>query len=995
MAAPLETTQGALARRGFADPAFALRIVADWTTDHETLIDLAVRAPDPDGALRGLDRLRENRTEVLDELVDNDVLARQLIMVLGSSEGLAGYLAAQPAAVAELTAPVTQRSGAELRTELLTAAGADPEETLPRALGKGDDLRIAYRRALVRIAARDVCAEDPIEELESVSVELADLADATLEAALALARTKVGKAADTCRLAVIGLGKCGAQELNYVSDVDVLYLAEPAVGEDGEPVVTAQQAVQTATRLAAETTRICSAHTGAGTIWELDAALRPEGKAGPLVRTLASHSVYYEKWASTWEFQAMLKARPVAGDVELGQEFVDMIAPHVWRVAERDHFVADAQAMRRRVIDHSPAKEAGREIKLGPGGLRDVEFAVQLLQLVHGRADERLHTRGTLVSLRGLIDNGYVGREDGKAFGRAYSFLRALEHRIQLYRLRRTHLLPTDQDDLRRLGRSLGFADPAEKLMSTWRTCVTRVRRLHERMFYSPLLDAVARISSSELRLTTGAAVDRLKALGYADPKAALRHIAALSQGVTRQAEIQRQLLPAMLGWFAAAPNPDHGLLAFRRVSESLGKTPWYLRALRDEGMMAERMAKLLASSRYAVSLLTRAPQSVQLLASDEDLEPRTLAQLHSEMRAAARRQSEPAKAVEAVRAIRRRELFRVAAADILGLIDVSQVGEALADLASATIDAALAAVNRGNGEEVRPRIAMIAMGRWGGRELSYSSDADAMFVMADKPAGTDEGVGSDVDLGKVALSVLTELRNLLSKPGADPTLAIDAGLRPEGKGGAMIRSLSAYRRYYAEWSATWEMQALVRAEALAGDTEVGAELMAVIEEHRWPENGLTDRQLMEIRKLKARVEGERLPRGAAPAKHTKLGPGGLADVEWTVQLLQLQHAWRIPDLRTTRTMTALRVATEHELITPEDADELAAAWLMASQVRNQVMLVRGRASDSFPTDIRDLAEVAQLMGFGAAGASHLLAEYRHVTRLARQVVDRVFWGED
>lgn len=991
MADPLETTQGALARRGFSDPASALRIVSAWTADHAPVLDRVVRAPDPDGALLGLERLTEQRPGLLDELVYEPVLAAQLIMVLGSSEGLAGYLAAQPAAVAELTVPATQRTAEELRAELLASVGADPEDPLPVATGKGDDLRIAYRRALVRIAARDMCAEDPIEELDSVSTELADLADATVESALALARAKVGEAASSCRLAVIGLGKGGAQELNYVSDVDVLYVVEPALDDDGEPVVDSHRAIQVGTRLAAELTRVCSAHTGAGTIWELDAALRPEGKAGPLVRTLASHRAYYEKWASTWEFQAMLKARPMAGDLDLGQEFVDMIASHVWRVAERDHFVADAQAMRRRVIDHIPAKEVDREIKLGPGGLRDVEFAVQLLQLVHGRADERLRTRGTLVSLQGLIDNGYVGREDGKAFGQAYAFLRALEHRIQLFRLRRTHLLPTDEGELRRLGRSLGFPDPAATLLSTWRTCVARVRRLHERMFYSPLLDAVARIPSSELRLTTDAAVDRLKALGYADPKAALRHIAALSQGVTRQAEIQRQLLPAMLGWFAAAPNPDHGLLAFRRVSEALGKTPWYLRALRDEGMMAERMARLLASSRYAVKLLTRAPQSVQLLASDEDLEPRTLTELRSEMKAAARRQSEPDKAVEAVRAIRRRELFRVAAADILSVIDVNQVGDALADLASATIDAALAAVNRGAEGEIRPDIAVIAMGRWGGREMSYSSDADAMFVMGDKPADAPE----DLDLGKVARTVLTELRTLLSKPGADPTLTIDTGLRPEGKDGPLIRSLSAYRRYYAEFSAAWELQALVRADALAGDAAVGEELMAIIEEHRWPDQGLSERQLMAIRKSKARVEGERLPRGAAPAKHTKLGPGGLADVEWTVQLLQLQHAHRIPELRTPRTMTALQVARDHELITEEDADDLMAAWLMASQVRNQVMLVRGRASDSFPTDTRDLAEVAQLMGFGAAGASHLLAEYRHLTRRARQVVLRVFWGEE
>ena len=557
----------------------------------------------------------------------------------------------------------------------------------------GDGLRLAYRGALLQIAARDLGAPEPIEAVDEIADELSHLADAALEAALSIARGKFGPDALKARLAVIGLGKCGAEELNYVSDVDVLFVAEPAMGDDGEPVISNDRAITIATRLAAEMTRICSAHTAAGTIWEVDAALRPEGKAGQLVRTLASHRTYYQKWAKTWEFQAMLKARPCAGDLDLGQDFVDVVAPMVWRAAERENFVSDAQAMRKRVVAHIPARNAGRELKLGEGGLRDVEFSVQLLQLVHGRVDERLRTRATLPALKSLIDNGYVGREDGKGFALSYRFLRALEHRIQLFNLRRTHVLPDNDDDLRRLGRSLGYADPVNDLLSIWRNTAQRVRRLHERLFYSPLLDTVARIPSGELRLTTDAAVDRLKALGYADPSAALRHIAALSQGVTRQAEIQRQLLPAMLGWFAGAPNPDHGLLAFRQVSDALGNTPWYLRALRDEGAMAERLARILASSRYAVQLLTRAPQTVQMLADDQELRPRSLEELKAEMHAAAKRQADSKSAVEAIRAIRRRELFRVAAGDLLGESDVLSVGAALTDLASATIEASLQVV--------------------------------------------------------------------------------------------------------------------------------------------------------------------------------------------------------------------------------------------------------------------------------------------------------------
>ena len=982
----IETTQGTLARRGFVDAEAAERLIDHWDTEYAPLLDLLAQSADPDHALVSLDRLCDRVPGLLSRLAATPVLARQLIMVVGASNKLTHHLIAHPEHIDLLENELLNVPGSTLRRELLQATGADPESPTPIATdATGNQLRVAYRGALLRIAARDLCAPEPLEAVVDIADELSDLADATLEAALSISRLKLGENALKTRLAVVGLGKCGAQELNYVSDVDVLFIAEPVLDSDGTPLVSNDQAVQVATRMAAEMTRICSAHTSAGTIWEVDVALRPEGKAGQLVRTLASHRIYYQKWAKTWEFQAMLKARPAAGDLELGQAFVDLVTPMVWRAAERENFVADTQAMRKRVVAHIPARDQGRELKLGEGGLRDVEFSVQLLQLVHGRADERLRSRATLPALKALIDNGYVGRDDGKGFALAYRFLRTLEHRIQLYNLRRTHLLPNNDHDLRRLGRSLGYKDPVKELLSTWRHITQRVRRLHERLFYSPLLDTVAKIPSKELRLTTDAALDRLKALGYADPTAALRHIAALSQGVTRQAEIQRQLLPAMLGWFADAPNPDHGLLAFRQVSEALGTTPWYLRALRDEGAMAERLARILASSRYAVELLKRAPQTVQMLADDQQLRPRSLAELKAEMHAAASRQSTSVGAVEAIRAIRRHELFRVAAGDLLGECDVVGVGAALTDLASATIDATLQVAGQTSNEPV-PRIAVIAMGRWGGREMSYASDADAMFVMED-------ATGTDRDPTKVATAVINEMRTLLTRPSADPPLSIDADLRPEGKGGALIRSLTAYRNYYSRWSSTWELQALVRADALAGDEELGKALMAEIDAHRWPENGLNQSQLTEIRKLKARVEAERLPRGADPAKQTKLGPGGIADVEWTVQLLQLQHAYRLPDLRSTQTIAALRAARDAGVIDAMDAGHLEAAWTLASRIRNQIMLMRGRGSDSLPSDNRELASLAELLGYGPGESSHLLADYRRVTRQARKVVERVFWG--
>ncbi|NLT31510.1 MAG: bifunctional [glutamine synthetase] adenylyltransferase/[glutamine synthetase]-adenylyl-L-tyrosine phosphorylase [Propionibacterium sp.] len=987
-----QSSAGNWLRRGFANPEAAQQIVADWSPGQLGLLDLLDRAADPDLALVGLQRIHETQPGVLDALAADPAFARRVIAVAGGSTALQQHLARRPEAVAQLRTRPSRTPAARLRADLLRAVGADPQAPRPTATDLvGDEMRDAYRDMVVRVAARDLISDDPLPLVEDVSAELSDIADAVLEAALAIARAEIGAEAEHCRLAVVALGKCGARELNYISDVDVLFVAEPATDAAGEPLVSVDEAISIGTRLAAGLSRICSAHTAAGTIWPVDAALRPEGKAGPLVRTLAGMQTYYTSWAKAWEFQAMLKARPAAGDPALAEEFCELVAPQVWQVGDEDHFVSDTRAMRKRVVSLIPAKEADREIKLGEGGLRDVEFTVQLLQLVHGRTDERLRHRGTFTALQALIDHGYVGRVDGAEFAQAYRMERALEHRVQLAKLRRTHLIPTAEADRRRLGRAMGWLrEPLQNLDKAWADARRRVLSLHRRLFYSPLLEAVAAIPTEGLRLSQEPAHDRLKALGYGDPVAALRHIQALTQGVSRQAEIQRQLLPAMLGWFAEGANPDAGLLAFRQVSDALGSTSWYLRALRDEGTMAYRLARVLTQSRYVVELLLRSPQAVQLLADEADLLPRSTEQLIEAMtRAAARQDSAEAK-MDSVRGLRRRELFRVAVGDILDLLDVEQVGAALSDLASATLHVGMGIV----ADEQRaqfddpdqvPAGAFIAMGRWGGREMSYASDADVMFVMAD---GTGEAGAN------AARKAVTRLQGLLSRPGPDPALELDASLRPEGKGGQLVRSEAAYLAYYSRWSSTWESQALIRAAHGAGERAISERLLTAIDRLRWPEGGLSTEQLVEIRKLKARMEGERLPRGVDPKRHTKLGPGGLSDVEWTVQLLQLQHAHEVPELRTTMTLPALRAALAADLIGAEDAAALERAWVYASRVRNQIMLVRGRASDVFPHDMRELAAVAELMWHGSHGASHLLDEYRRITRQARGVVDRLFWGE-
>lgn len=985
-----------LLRHGFTDPSAAERLLGapelSAVRSDPVLLDALGAAADPDLALLGLVRLVEGqpddtgRQELLDTLVSAKPLRDRLLGVLGASEALADHLARHP------------RDWQALVTYELADLHPGVEE-FERGLADATDpvsLRVSYRRCLLAIAARDVCGTTDLAE---AAAELADLATATLRAALTMAQRDAPEDAALCRLAVIAMGKCGGHELNYVSDVDVIFVGEPVEGTD--PADEAG-AIQAATRLASHMMRICSETTVEGAIWPVDANLRPEGRNGPLVRTLSSHLAYYQRWAKTWEFQALLKARPVAGDLELGAAYVETLAPLVWHAAERDNFVPDVQKMRRRVVENIPAGEVDRELKLGPGGLRDVEFAVQLLQLVHGRGDTSIRSGSTLVALEALAAGGYVGRVDAVQLDDAYRFLRSLEHRIQLFKLRRTHLIPEDDADLRRIGRSLGMrTEPITELNRAWKRHTSVVRRLHEKLFYRPLLDAVAQLAPVETRLSTEAARERLVALGYHDPSAALRHLEALASGVTRKAAIQRTLLPVLLGWFADSADPDAGLLNFRKVSDALGKTPWYLRLLRDEGAAAENLARVLSAGRLAPDLLLRAPEAVALLGDQRGLEPRDHAHLEQEVLAAVGRADGAEQAVTAARGVRRRELFRTTAADIIGSYGTEEkpvaadpgalldrVGEAVSDLTAATIAGTLRAVVReGWGDTLPVRFAVIGMGRFGGHELGYGSDADVLFVHEPR-----EGIGEQ-EAAKAAAQVVSEMRRLLQLPSADPPLLIDADLRPEGRSGPLVRTLASYEAYYRRWSLVWESQALLRAEPVAGDAELGRAFIELVDPMRYPAEGLGEDAVREIRRLKARMEAERMPRGADPTLHTKLGRGGLSDVEWTVQLMQLTHGWREPGLRTTRTRQALAAAHAADLIPTEDATILDEAWVLAARVRNAVMLVRGRAGDTFPSDGRELAAVGRYLGYDPGHVGDMLDDYRRTTRRARAVMEERFYG--
>ena len=1013
---PEQHTLGEFARAGFQSLSEARTSMLELgETVGAPISELLVafgQAADPDTALHSTHTLLERNPELLRGL--DGVQWQHLALIFGASPALAEFFVRRPETLRSLLSGESQlRDAAEVRTRLLDAVGVTtgphPIDEAPIAAWSGDEgatrLRVRYRELLAELVLYDLLSGQhgrAVETLESIAAVLSHLADAALEAGLAVARATLiagessGQAVSKERvlaidLAIIAMGKCGAEELNVVSDVDVMFVHGVC---DESQELNPDIALRIATQLATETMRAIHDHSAEPPLWQVDPNLRPEGRQGPLVRSLSSMIAYYERWAKTWEFQALLKARAAAGAAALGERFVAETREMVWSSSSRDDFVGSVQRMRERVTEHIDPDELEVQLKLGPGGLRDIEFSVQLLQLVHGQYDESLRSAGTLPALHSLVRGGYVAREDGERLAHDYRVLRLLEHRLQLRELRRTALMPRDEDHLRVLARSSGLAANSQALLSIWREIRAEVRELHLKIFYAPLLNAVAALPGEEFSLGSDEARKRLQGIGFRDPDGAMRHLTALTKGNSRSARIQRNLLPVLLQWLAEGRDPDYGLLAFRKVSEANAKNTWYLRLLRDGTEAAERLTRVLSSSRFAADLLESIPSAVAWLERDELLQPVEVGVLLKEMRSLASRRSSSDSAAEALRAVHRREVLRLALGRLVFVIDDVAVARGLDAAHTALLDGLLLALRgRGSGAVSDTssltdfELTLIAMGRYGGGEMGFSSDIDLLAVYR-APEGANEQESSESR--KQAERVMAELRRLVSDPRFSVDLDFD--LRPEGKNGPIVRSLDAYRAYYERWSLTWEAQALLRARPVAGDVRLGRDFVALADRIRYPQS-FGEADTREVRRIKARVEAERLPRGAEPKRHLKLGPGGISDVEWLVQLLQLQHAGEIPSLRTQSTLAALRAAVDAELLGDEDRQRLEEAWRLASRIRSAIKLWSDRASDALPHDRTELEGIAGILGMPEGRTTELEEQWFAASRRAREVYEREFFG--
>ncbi len=944
-----------LARLGFEQLSESIpkldrlvELVGDW--GHSALDPLA-RAASPDRALDHLIDLAQIDAKAVKKIISNSDSALRLVRVLGASDAIAEFLKRHPAEI--------QHFLAKPQLPKVSTISADNRSAL----------RVTYRSALLGIVDFDLSASDPLAAYPEVSLCLSNLTDAALAAALKLAANELvtegritSEQVEKCQLAIIAMGKTGAAELNYVSDVDVIYVSDA-------------ESLDTSTKLATRLAACLFESDLEPALWQVDANLRPEGKAGALVRTLDAHRAYYEKWAEPWEFQALLKARFSAGNAELGEQYIKQIKPMIWAYPERSRIVESTRHLRKRVLEQLTREEIEQDIKLGRGGLRDVEFTAQLMQLVHGVADESLRVPNTLLALERLCDAGLLAREDRDALKINYQLMRVVEHRVQLLRLRRTHLIPTDRSELRRVARGINLTWSAEDLEKKLDEVRSTVATLHDSVFYRPLLAATASLSAGEVQLSDEAINNRLRALGFVDPVGAVRHISALTSGVSRRAVIQKTLLPVLIRWMAEGIDPDRALLSFRRLSESLGETHWFLKMLRDSSGAAERLMKVLSSSSLIARLLEHIPDSSAWFGDSTSLRPSASEKLQGEMHSIIEREQVET-AAELIRQIRRREVLRLAIGAVLGELNLSDVSKGLTDLVDSYLTAMLDLAKKQVGVEID--LGIVAMGRWGGGELGFGSDADAMLVYQSEREGTQ----------LVAEKVSSQLM-VLSKDSL-LEFELDLDLRPEGKNGPRIRSLASYQAYYEKWADTWEFQALLRARVVTGSDTLRKEFSSLINLYRYPQQ-LEEKKLIEVRRIKARVEGERLPLGADPLRHLKLGRGSISDVEWLVQLYQLRYAGKHPQLQSLSTLGTLDELVKLNLLSAEQAEQLRAGWLISARCRSALVLAVDKLIDILPTDRRQLEATARILEYTPGSASKLEDDYLAATRRARKVFEELF----
>ena len=966
----------------------------------DAFLQAAARSADPEQCLLQLDRIAEasgQRGAVYRALGADPGWLETVCAVAGCSRALSDVLVINPEyldILADAQALTRARTLDEMRLEASRLTGLF--RSRDAALNA---LRRMRRREYLRIGARELTGLGSFEEVVG---EISDLACALTAETLAVCHETLpfegGERPD--RFVVIAWGKLGARELNYSSDIDLALVWEtPDSGEE---------AAQTAfyTRLAQSLVDALSRLTEEGRMYRVDLRLRPYGNAGPIGCSLRQFLNYYETWSEPWERQALIKARTIAGPPDLRERVDRFISEFTFSRPLDAVSVSSLLAVKERSEDFRGRSGAmDRQVKHGWGGIRDIEFTVQMLQLMAGASHPEARAPATLDALEGLERCGVLSPQERSALAAAYVFLRQVEHRLQLAEELPLQTLPEDPEGQRIVALRVGYRDEPgrsarEQFLEEYAHWTKTVREIHRRVFSEFESGGAGLPRELVSVLEDGpAGQDFLRGMGFRQPEraqAALRRIAGTGAGGGVSSEPQRrflQMLPELLESLSSSADPDAALANLERMAEATGSPLGFFRSIGASRRTLDVFVRLSASSEFLTQTLQRHPEYIDMLASPGTLAaPRPLSDMEAELLRRVGAESTEEGRLNALRRFRLREFLRIGVRDVSGIARVTSTTREISLLAEACIRVALkmAVEERRAAGGLPGRIAALGMGKLGGRELHYSSDADLVFVYLED-GGTPDAFREFERCVRRVLDILGRL----TEEGRG--FQVDLRLRPEGGAGLLARSLEGYRRYLKESVQAWERQALVRARYVAGDRSLARALLGDVAEAVWG-RPLTAPDLEELRHIKRRIENEKTNR-SGEVIDLKLGPGGILDIEFTVQILQLVHGRSHPAVRRPNTLQALDALARAGALPPEEAKALREAYLFLRRAENRLQLYQDRPAEGVPASPDELGTFARRLGYPqkrpGRAAEAFLADVRRLCGRAREIHERIYFHTD
>ncbi len=997
-----------------------------------TVVRDSLLAPSPDQALNGLERISTSVSCTdLASVCALPLPRAHLLTLCGSSPFLTSIICRYPENFRDLFLENrVNRAGSyhETLARLRSACAgvADFKALLPA-------LRRFKYGEILRIAARDLAG---LASLEDTTGELSDLAAASLEAAREsclrilvrehgrpMMRTPSGEI--EAEFLVLGMGKLGGRELNFSSDIDLVYFYSSDEGEtegvalpDG--MIRGRLSLHSFfAKLAEMVTKALSQVTEDGFVFRVDLGLRPEGKSGDLALSLRSAEVYYEAWGQSWERSAMLKAWPVAGSPDLGERFLRMIEPFVYRKYLDYTLMEDMMAMKKK-IDLSLAREKGGEtnIKLGRGGIREIEFFIQALQLVFAGKNPALRVRNSLQALQTLRDSRIISSEDCDTLSYAYRFLRMVEHRIQVVQERQTHSLPAGEEDMLTLARRCGYleADGLRRFRETLEFHRSRVSEIYGGLFLSRDRKLKEDVSpETYFFFDSGADPDLVKDMlaerRFEDVDAAYENLVILRDGAPRirlsqkGQRLREAIVPLMFQEIISSPDPDMALTNSENFLHSVGQRASFYALLAENREILKLLVSLFGMSRFLSKIFIQTPELLDNMVSRALPALKELSAAKTELDSLLSAAEDFEESLDVLRRYRNEEFVRIGMQDIFGEISQAEAAGQLTNLAETCLDAARGLAVKelsrfgtptwvdAGGIERPASLAILAMGKLGGRELNYHSDLDIIYVYDHQ--GMTNG-GKSISNHEYFAKLGQKIISILSTPTREGYVyKIDTRLRPSGNAGPLVTSLESFRDYHRNEALIWERQALTKARVVLGTPPLKDDIEEIVLETVYGRDA-GEEVRSEIHRLRMRMETE-LARETMGSYNIKTGRGGMVDVEFIVQYLQLKHGVDYPDIRRFSTLEAMEAMRDHSLVAERDFTSLHEGYVFLRHLENRLRIIHDYSMNDLGGSRAYLNKLARRLGYDERlrnPGEALMADYERITTSIREVYDRILGRE-